>query len=166
MRRERLAVWVDGAENCTRRRVPEYWIGMSQENVEIVRRVYEAVAQGDADTVLASYEPQVVWEFSRSPFRDLLRRETYQGHSGLRSFMRERSEEAWKDIEDQLEELIDAGEQVVSVVTTRGRGLASGAEVALTHAGVWTIREGLIVRVAWMHTREEALAALGRSGES
>jgi ketosteroid isomerase-like protein len=136
---------------------------MPRENVEIVRRVYEAVARGDTGSVLSAYDPDVEWEFFRSPFRELLRRDSYRGHDGMRSFIRERSEDAWADIEDNLDELIEAGEHVVSVVTTRGRGLASGAEVERTHAGVWTIRAGKIVRVSWVGTREEALEAVGLS---
>ena len=134
---------------------------MSRENVELVRRVYEAIARGDAGTVLSAYDPEVVWEFFRSPFREFLRQDSYRGHDGMRNFIRERAEDAWADIQDNLDDVIDAGEQVVSVVTTRGRGLVSGAEVERTHAGVWTIRAGKIVRVSWMGTRDEALAAAG-----
>jgi ketosteroid isomerase-like protein len=60
-----------------------------------------------------------------------------------------------------FEELIDAGDRVVSVGTTRGRGRASGADVVWKHAGVWTIRDGKIVRVVWFNAREEALEAVG-----
>jgi len=134
---------------------------MSQENVEIVRGVYEAVARGDTRAVLAAYDPEVEWEFSGSPFRNMCKQVVYRGHDDIRSFIRERYEEAWENIEDHLDELIDAGEQVISVITTQGRGLASGAEVAQTHAGVWTIREGKIVRVAWVGSRDEALEATG-----
>jgi ketosteroid isomerase-like protein len=57
-----------------------------------------------------------------------------------------------------VEELIDAGERVISVETTRGRGLASGAVVEVHQCGIWTIRTGKIVRVEWLDaTREEAL---------
>ena len=51
------------------------------------------------------------------------------------------------------------GEQVVSVVTSRGRDAASGVEVERTHAGVWTVREGNVVQVTWVGTRDEALEA-------
>jgi ketosteroid isomerase-like protein len=135
---------------------------MSQENVEIVRRVYDAVDRGDAATVLALYDPDIAWDFSRSPFRGLFKHDVYRGRDGLRSFIRERYEEAWERIEDELEELIDADEHVISVITTRGRGRASGVEVETTHAGVWTLRGGRIVRVEWM-SREEALEAAGLS---
>jgi hypothetical protein len=46
--------------------------------------------------------------------------------------------EAWETIEDECEELIDAGEHVISAVNSRGRGRAGGAEVELHHAAVWT----------------------------
>lgn len=135
---------------------------MSEENVEIVRRVYEAAARRDAAAVLAAYHPDIEWDFSRSPFRDVFKQPVYRGHEGLRSFIRERYEEAWQSIEDQCDELIDAGEQVISVLTSRGRGRASGAEVERTHAGVWTIRNGKIIRVEWLGSRAEALEAAGR----
>ena len=69
--------------------------------------------------------------------------------------------------EERLEELFAADEQVISILTVRGRGRASGAEVELAHnAGVWTIRDGKIVRLVWFPTREEALeAAVGRAVE-
>jgi ketosteroid isomerase-like protein len=132
---------------------------MSQPNVEIVRRVYDAIDRGDTATVLALYDPEIEWDFARSPFRSLFKHDIYRGHDGLRSFIRERYEEAWESIDDELEELIDAGEHVISVITTRGRGRASGVEVKKTHAGIWTIRNGRIVRVEWMSSRGDALEA-------
>ena len=134
---------------------------MSQENVDIVRRVYDAIARRDAATVLSLYDPAVEWEFTRSPFGRLFKHEVYRGHEGIRTLNRERYEEAWAEIEDSLDEVIDAGSQVITVVTTWGRGRASGAEVDRTHAAVWTIREEKIVRVAWVGTRAEALEAVG-----
>jgi len=135
---------------------------MSQENVEIVRRIYDAVDRGDAATVLELYDPDIQWDFARSPFRNLFKHDLYRGRDGLRSFIRERYEEAWESIEDELEELIDADEHVVSIITSRGRGRASGVEVEKTHAGVWTMRGGKVSRVEWM-SRGEALEAAGLS---
>ena len=134
---------------------------MSQENVEIVRRVYDAVARGDAATVLDAYDAEVEWDFTRSPWVGVLRQDVYRGHAGIREFIQERYADAWVDIEDECEELIAIGEEVVSVVRTRGRGRASGAETERTHAGLWTLREGKIVRVAWFPTRAEAMEAAG-----
>lgn len=133
---------------------------MSRENVEVVRQVYEAVARRDATTVLGLYDPEVEWDFSGSPIAAALEHKVYRGHDGLRQWWRE-WREAWLDYEDDYRELIDAGEHVVAVVTSRGRGRASGAELEYTQHGVWTIRDGKVLRVVWFRTREEALEAAG-----
>ena len=135
---------------------------MSEENVEIVRRVYEAVARRDTATVLAVYDPDIEWDLSRSLWGDLTGRAIYRGHEELRAFYREWYE-AWGNYEEAVEELIEAGQRVIVVATGHGRGRASGAEVGWTQYGVWTIREGKIVRVAWFETREAALHAAGLS---
>jgi ketosteroid isomerase-like protein len=133
---------------------------MSEENVEIVRRVYEAAARRDRATVLACYDPEVEWDVSRSPMARLVGEGVYHGHEGLRRFFRA-YHEAWEDIEYEGADLIDADEQVVSVDTERARGRASGVETELTQYAVWTIREGKIVRAAWFGSRDEALEAAG-----
>jgi ketosteroid isomerase-like protein len=133
---------------------------MSRENVEIVRRVYDAAARHDAATVVALYDPEVEWDNSRLPEASLLGRRVTRGHEGLRSLFREWYE-AWESFEDDCEELIDAGQHVISVVTRRGRGRASGAETTARRGGVWTLREGKIVRVVWFPSPEEALEAAG-----
>jgi ketosteroid isomerase-like protein len=84
----------------------------------------------------------------------------YYGHDGLRTFYREWNG-AWETVESEVEELIDAGERVISVETTRGRGRESGIAVEMHQCGVWTIRAGRIVRVEWLEAREEALEAAG-----
>jgi len=134
---------------------------MSRENVEVVRRVYDAIARGDTATVLAAYDLEVEWEFTRSPFGPMFKQDVYRGHDGMRAFTRERYEEAWTEIEDNLDEVIAAGNQIITVLTSRGRGRASGVEVDRTHAGVWTFQGGKIVRVEWVGTRDEALEAVG-----
>jgi len=102
---------------------------MSPANVEIVRRLYDTVAQRDPAAVLAFYDPEVEWDMTRGPLAGFTASAVYRGHEGLQRFFRERSE-AWEEIEDHCDELIDAGEQVVSVTTTRGRGRSSGIELS------------------------------------
>jgi ketosteroid isomerase-like protein len=133
---------------------------VSQENVEIVRRLFERVARRDAMSVLEAYDPEVEWDFSRGHPVGGLIGSVYRGHEGLKRFFREWYD-AWEKVDDHCEELIDAGDKVVSAVTNRGRGRASGAEVAFKQYAVWTIREGKIVRVAWFPTRAEAHEAAG-----
>jgi uncharacterized protein len=136
---------------------------MSREDVQVVRRVYDAVARRDAEAVLALYDPDVEWDMSRGAWGDLEGGGLHHGHEGLRSWFRTQYE-VWQKWEDNPDELLDAGKHVVSVVSSRSRGRSSGVEVESHHAAVWTIREGKVVRVAWFPTREEALEAAGLQG--
>jgi len=133
---------------------------MAQENVDIVRQVYDAAARRDAAAVLALYDPDV--ELDNSPLQVVgWGADVYRGHDGLRSFFRE-WHEAWETIDYDFDDPIDApGEHVVSVVTPRARGRASGAAVESSLARVWTVRDGTIVRVVWFPSRGEALQAVG-----
>ena len=135
---------------------------MSQENVETVRRVHEAAARRDTAAVYALYDPDVVLDASRVQIAGFTERERYRGHDGLRRFFRE-WHEAWEHVTYDFEELIDAGDHVISVVTRRAQGRASGAEVEWPVALLWTLRAGRVSRLAWFPTREDALSAVGMS---
>ena len=132
---------------------------MSEENVEVVRRVYEAAAHRDGPTVLEHYDPEVELDATRLGVTDS---DVYHGHDGLQSLFREFAE-TFDEIEYSYEELIDAGDQVISIVTRHARGRTSGVEVERPFALLWTLRDGKVVRVVWYLTREDALEAAGLS---
>ena len=122
---------------------------MSEENVEVVRRVYEAAAHRDAPTVLELYDPEVELDATRLGVTDS---DVYHGHDGLQSLFREFAE-TFDEIEYSYEELIDAGDQVISIVTRHARGRTSGVEVERPFTLLWTLRDGKVVRVVWYLTR-------------
>src|SRR5688500_15843522 len=99
---------------------------MSQENVEIVRRAFDAQARRDP-TVFAFYDPAVTMEFGDSPFADFIPHGTCHGLREIQRAFRD-FYEAFDDVEGEVHELIDADEHVVSVFTYRGRGRTSGVE--------------------------------------
>ena len=134
---------------------------MSQENVEVVRRVYEAATRRDAATVLALYDPEV--ELDASALGLTASGGTvFHGHEGLRTLFRE-WHEAWGPIRYDYEELVDAGDHVVSVVTRHARGRASGVDVERPFALLWTLEGGRVIRVVWFLDRADALGAAGLS---
>ena len=137
---------------------------MSEQNVEVVQRLFDAVARRDSATVLALYDPEVEWDGSRHRWGEVMRRESvFRGHEELREWSRA-YHEMWEHLEDTVEELIDAGVSVVSIVTTRGRGKTSQVDVEWKeNSGVWTVRAGRITKVVWFPTRREALEAAGLS---
>lgn len=132
---------------------------MPVDKLGVVRRIYEAAARRDSDAVLALYDPEVELDNTRLGLAGHggIRR----GHDGLRDVFRE-WHEAWEQVEYDYDELIDAGgDDVVAVVTRRGRGRASGALGELHVALVWTVRGGKVVRVVWWPTRDAALRSVG-----
>ena len=130
--------------------------------MEVVRRLYEAAGRRDNAAVYSLYGPDIEWDASRTS-RGVVTGRVVHGHDGLKKWLREWYG-AWEDIDDHLEELIDADEHVVvSVMTQRGRGRVSGIEVEDHLATVWTIQDGLIVRAVWFPSREEAFEAAGVS---
>jgi ketosteroid isomerase-like protein len=137
---------------------------MSRENVEIVREAFDREARRDV-SVLDAYDPKVEMDFSASPFADFMSTSGRRhGLGEVQSTFRDWYE-AFENLETDIDELIDAGEHVIVVFTYRGRGRASGAKVQWKQmAGVWTFREGKVVRVAWLRTRAEALHAVGLAG--
>jgi ketosteroid isomerase-like protein len=133
---------------------------MSQENVEIVQRVFDAVAHRDTASILGLYDPGVELHSAPGTLADHIGERIYTGHDGLRAFDRE-LQEAFESIETSCEQLIDAGERVVSVSRYRARGRGSGVAVdGPFQFGVWTIRGGKVTRIEWYGTRAEALEAV------
>ena len=65
----------------------------------------------------------------------------------------------------EIEELFDCGDRVLSILTQRGRGTSSGAEVSVEFAQVVTLRAGKIIRIDNYLDRAEAFEAAGLSGQ-
>ena len=81
---------------------------MSQENVEIVRRVYDATLHGETERVIELLDPRIRLDMSERVFNPAV----YEGHEGSRRFFAE-IDEVWDDFRAEPLEFIDAGENVV-----------------------------------------------------
>ena len=135
---------------------------MSQENVEIVRRMCEAFARGDWDEAFEPLDPHVEWDASTHyPWPDS---EKFKGLNGVRDFFC-RFLGTWETYEAEFEEFIDADDSVVVILTERGTGKGSGVEVRRTFAHVWTLRDGKVVSFTAYLDRESALDAVGLSDQ-
>lgn len=67
----------------------------------------------------------------------------------------------WASYRTEIEELIDAGDQVVVVGRDYARRERGAPEVRLTFAGVWTLRDGRAIRAEFYADRAEGLASAG-----
>jgi ketosteroid isomerase-like protein len=128
---------------------------MSRENVEVVRRIYEAFGQGDFARALDEAEPDFEWI---PPERDI--QGPVRGREDLRRFLEDQNE-AFEDLRVEAEELRVHGDQVLALIRVRGQGRASAVEIDIRAATLWTFRAGHLVRGQVFAERETALEAAG-----
>jgi ketosteroid isomerase-like protein len=135
---------------------------MSEENVEVVRRMFEAFSRGDIEGAieLADTPPEFEFVPSGALIPDLA--SVQRGPDALRRVV----ETFWAEFDDprvELHELIDAGDQVFASFTVRGRGKHSGVETSWDPLSVYTVRDGRLVRWMGFTDRHAALEAAGLS---
>jgi len=140
---------------------------MSQENVEIVRRLQPS----GIDMVAAAAEAVPFDGVPDSLFSDDLessftaehaqaRLGPYRGAEGLAAAWREWLE-PWSRYEIETEEFIDAGDRVVVFVRVRGQTSRDGVDVEHAPAAVWTVRQGKVTAIEFYLERGQALKAVG-----
>jgi ketosteroid isomerase-like protein len=133
---------------------------MSQENVELARRSCEAWLRGDIEGVFESFHPDGEWDTTH--FEGWLESRVIAGRDEVRRFLLEEWLGAWDSYEAHVDDVLDAGgDQVVVLWRQQMTGRGSGAPVDLESAQVWTIRDGLILRIANYTDRGQAFAAVG-----
>lgn len=139
---------------------------MSEQNVELVRRLLEMFAKREHEAVFAYYDSDIEWDATniRALGLDELAG-VYHGHEGVRTYWR-RWLQAWKDLEFDVEDVLDAGNEVVALIRNQRQwGRHSGIAVELPPYGlIFTIRAGKVVRWRNFADRDAALEAAGLSG--
>jgi ketosteroid isomerase-like protein len=118
------------------------------------------VARRDGATPFEVYAEDIVWDVSNARRATLLMRSVYHGHKGVRQFWREWLS-VFGEVDLDIEELIDAGDQVVAVIQERGIGRTSGAPVEASPVAVWTLADGKVSRMQIFDHRKQALEAAG-----
>jgi ketosteroid isomerase-like protein len=128
---------------------------MSEENVAIVRRIYDAYAAGDFETAFELIDPAVEFDGTVRPEGGM-----YYGHPGLAEALRTWTG-TWESWRLELEQVVDADPHVVAIERQSGRGKGSGLRWAEETATLFTLREGKVVRMVWFVSRGAALEAAG-----
>jgi ketosteroid isomerase-like protein len=133
---------------------------MSQENVEVVRRLFAAFQSVDVgnlerhlDEVRDILDPEVEWVAAP---HSLLATEEYRGSDGVRRFWTQFLS-TWDEYGVEVEELIDAGDQVVAVMRLSGR--THEREIDQPRSSLLTLRNGKIVRIEPFASKDDALEA-------
>jgi ketosteroid isomerase-like protein len=130
---------------------------MSQENVEVVRGIWEADRRRDWDAVYAAYAEDIEWEDHAGLWGDW---GMARGRDGIRAAW-QRWHEAFEDVRFDFGEVTDVGEAVVVTYCLSARGRGSGIELRQALTLVWTLREGKVIRIRAYLSRADALEAAG-----
>jgi ketosteroid isomerase-like protein len=130
---------------------------MSRENVEVVRRCFDAYQAGDIAASVTTLDPEVEFDMTYRPDGRV-----FNGYEGVAEGMRTWTG-AFESWTFAIEEIVDAGDQVVVVTRERGRGKRSGIEIQQVVFHVARLRNAKIVHLTQHLDRGEALKAAGLS---
>jgi ketosteroid isomerase-like protein len=131
---------------------------MSQENVEVVCRSYEALLQGDWDQVAQLHDPDVELPGTVGGRSE---GSVWRGVQQIRQEFQQENAEAWDEGRQVLERFIDAGDRVVMLLHEfrGGKGSAIEADTAV----VFELRNGRVIRNQGYMYRASAFEAAGLS---
>ncbi len=130
---------------------------MSQDNLEVTRRLIDAYNRGDIPSFIELLDPDVEW----IPIMAALEGRVYRGRDGVRLWLEELARD-WEYFEPCYEEYRDLGDRVLVLGRWRARGRASGVELENQPATwLYEIKDGRAVRMRTFTDRAEALAAAG-----
>jgi ketosteroid isomerase-like protein len=129
---------------------------MSRENVELIRRVYAAVAGNDLETAYGCLHPEIEFHtYANAPAAGV-----YRGRDAVRRY----NEDLFAQFESvrlQVDEVAEAGDRVVVMSTQHAVPKGGRQEISVQLAEVWTIRDGLLAERRSYATRAEAVEAAG-----
>ena len=130
---------------------------MSQENVEIVRALNDAIRRGDLDGFLALVHPEIEFQSLVAEAEGL----TLRGHEGIREWWDSVIRSlAIRPTPEKLESFRDRGIMRFTITAT-----VEDVEVPQKQWMAWRVRDGLLIWWATFRTEAEALEAVGLSEE-
>jgi ketosteroid isomerase-like protein len=134
---------------------------MSQENIEIVRRIYdEGLIDRDPEKwLLELATPDVEYVNPQYAVEPGVRRGPAEVVRAMRGFA-----EVWENSRHELHELFDCGDSVVAAVSWYTRSRGSESELVQEEAHTWGLRGGKITRFEWGKDLGTALEAAGPRG--
>jgi ketosteroid isomerase-like protein len=130
-------------------------VSISKQNVEIVRRSVDHWNE-TGEPLWELLDPDI--EYVIDPPAWLAG--TYRGHAQF-EWVNSRGAKLFDEFRYEVDELLPAGDLVVSLGGIRVRGALSGASSVQKGCGVWELRDGRIVRVRMYFDREQALRDAG-----
>jgi len=129
---------------------------MADSNVERLRAGYEALDRGDIEGVREFIHPQAEMH-DRPEIPDAT---TYRGWEGIVLSIRA-SEETFDDFHFVPERFVEKRDKIVVILKMTGTGRVSGVPVEERIAHLWTVKDGLGVKLQAFTDPGDALEAAG-----
>ena len=136
---------------------------MAEGNVQLVRRGFQALREGDVEALIPLIHPEFE---ATTPPGLAAEPDTYRGPEGIRRYF-ESFYEAMDRVRFEADDFIPVGERVVVPLTLRARGRTTGIGTAQKVVQIWDIKDEKAYRVEVYATLEDAMAAArGGAGEA
>jgi ketosteroid isomerase-like protein len=132
---------------------------MSQENLELAREVFDAVARQDLSRLIELTDPEVEWQ---SFFALGEQGGVYRGHHGIERYIGDLVD-AWETVRPEIEDGVGVGAVVVAVGRIHDRGRGSGVETEASAGWVLEFRSQRVLVFRAFQQPEQVLGAIGRS---
>jgi ketosteroid isomerase-like protein len=129
---------------------------MSEENVGLLRGLYEEWGKGNLSPGPEHYSPDAIFHTPAAGGGELDR-------EAFRRFMREFVEQ-WDGFRMEAQEFLDLGDTVIVTERQYATGKLSGVESEQAFYTVWTFRDGLITGARWELDMAAAKRTAGASG--
>ena len=135
---------------------------MSGDNVEAVRRGFQAFERRDRDAATTLLDPEVAWYPALGA---LLGQSSYHGPEAVAGLVLDEIPSVIEGFTSEVQELRDVGDDTVLVIVRfRGRVPSAQMEIEQVFGQVYRLRDGKVVEMRSYSSREQALAALGLDG--
>jgi uncharacterized protein len=117
---------------------------MSQENINVINKTYEAFGQRDFAAALEHFAPTIEWVAAvNSPLAD---RSPYRGLDEVREGVFMRIAEGFERLTVNVDEIFGAGDKVVALGFYDGVYNANGNRFQAQVAHIWTLAGGKVVK--------------------
>jgi ketosteroid isomerase-like protein len=129
---------------------------MTEENVELARKVLDALGKRDPSLLIALSDPEVEWH----SFFALGEGGAYRGHDGARRYMSD-LDDAWEVVRAEVDDALAVGDVAVLVGRIHYLGKGSGVESASPAGWMLKFRDGKVLCFRAFREPEQALEAVG-----
>jgi uncharacterized protein len=148
---------IAGAERDDRTKAAIKGGTVSEENVQLVREIYEAIAARDIPGFLGRLAPDVEWSSPESlPWGGTHRGPEAVGQEYFAGFLARVDD----DFQLEADELYDAGNSVAVTGRLTGRAREGGTPFQTPSIQIWTMRDGAVSKMRYAVDTAAVLKAI------